>query len=354
MRFLLAFFLTVLVLVGSYLGLGLALLGAPIPAEYWVREMITIKRQLASELVAPQGRILLGGGSSTLFGVDALAASRQLDRPVFNYGLHAGLGLPTLLQAVGGAARRGDDVVLMLEPAYFRCHPKFTEWQVANLVGWDREAVTAMGPLDKLELVSAIPPAMLVQMVQARAEAHFSPERVAARMATLDDARVLDRFRKRPAPTHFEYSAYHLDERGDLQRIEGTRYSGRGVSVGQPNTVCEDTFARLAAFRDDMQAKGVRVFFANTPYIGTRETVEMSLLHKGEDIFLRQIAPLGCVIDRREDLVFPLDHFFNTALHLNEQGRARRTDLLVKALASQVLRGPCAATTAVPAAPSSS
>jgi hypothetical protein len=354
MRFLVAFFLTVLVLVGGYVGLGLALLGAPIPAEYWVREMMTIKRQLASEIVAPQGRILVAGGSSTLFGVDAEAASRRLDRPVFNYGLHAGLGLPTILQAVGSAVKRGDDVVLMLEPAYFRCHPRFTEWQVANLVGWDHEAVAAMGPLDKLELVSAIPPAMLVQMVQAKAQLRFSPDSVALRTATLDDARVLQKFRQRPVPTQFEYSAYHLDDRGDLQRIDGTRYSGRGVSVGQPNNVCDDTFARLAGFRDEMKAKGARLFFANTPYIGTPASVDMALLRKGEETFRRQMAPLGCVIDRREDLVFPLDHFFNTALHLNDVGRARRTALLVDALRTQVLGGTCGATASAPAAPSAS
>jgi hypothetical protein len=350
MRFLVAFFVTVLVLVGGYVGAGLALLGAPIPAEYWVREMITIKRQLADEIVAPQGRILLSGGSSTLFGVDADAASRRLDRPVFNYGLHAGLGLPSILKAVGGAAKRGDDVVLMLEPAYFRCHPKFTEWQVANLVGWDHDTVAAMGPLDRLELVSAIPPGMLVQMAQAKAQARFSPDRVAVRLAALDDARVLEKFRKRSAPTRFEYSAYHLNDRGDLQRIEGTRFTGRGVSVGAPNTVCEETFRQLAAFRDEMKAKGARLFFANTPYIGTPATVDMGLLRKGEETFRRQMAPLGCVIDRRQDLVFPLDHFFNTALHLNAQGRARRTELLVEALATQVLRGPCGITAAVPAA----
>lgn len=341
MRFLFAFLLTLLVLVGGYLGLGFALLGAPIPAEYWVREMITIKRQLASEIVAPRGRVLLGGGSSTLFGVDAAEASRRLDRPVFNYGLHAGLGLHSILQAVGDAARRGDDVVLLLEPAYFRCNPKFTEWQVANLVGWDHEAVAAMSPLRKLELLSAIPPGMLLQMAEAMVLIRLEPQRVAARTAVLDDAKVLERFRARPVPTTFEYSAYHLDDRGDLLRTEGTRYSGRGVSVGQPYAVCEDASAMLAAFRDEMKGKGVQVYFANTPYIGTPSTVDLGLLRKGEEAFRRQMAPLGCLIDRREDLVFPLDEFFNTALHLNEQGRARRTQLLVDALSAQALAVSC-------------
>src|ERR1035437_6583536 len=44
-------------------------LPAPISAEYWVRELIGIKRILANSIVSP--RIIILGGSSTLFSIDA-------------------------------------------------------------------------------------------------------------------------------------------------------------------------------------------------------------------------------------------------------------------------------------------
>ena len=47
------------------------LIDAPIAAEYWIAELITVKRELAKEY-AGKNKIIVAGGSSTLFSVNAL------------------------------------------------------------------------------------------------------------------------------------------------------------------------------------------------------------------------------------------------------------------------------------------
>lgn len=60
------------------------------------------------------------GGSSTTFGIDANYASEELDYPITNLGLHAGMGIEALTGFALSAATPGNLVVVMLEPSLFR------------------------------------------------------------------------------------------------------------------------------------------------------------------------------------------------------------------------------------------
>ena len=51
-------------------------LPAPLPAAYWVREMVVIKRHQADLMPSP--KIVFLGGSSVLFGIDAACDTHSL------------------------------------------------------------------------------------------------------------------------------------------------------------------------------------------------------------------------------------------------------------------------------------
>src|SRR5436190_22159736 len=76
---------------------------APIEAEYWVREMIVIKRDAALRIHAP--KIVFLGGSYTLFGIDAEKVANDLHVPAVNFGLHGGMRLEWLLNQANDVAR---------------------------------------------------------------------------------------------------------------------------------------------------------------------------------------------------------------------------------------------------------
>ena len=120
---------------------------------------------------------------------------------------------------------------------------------------------------EKLEFVSLVSPTLLGQMVVAEILKKLHPASLSDRLNSLDSSLVLSRFRARTLPSTFEYSAYNLNNHGDIQRTEGSRFKGQGYDMGSPSHVCDKTANMLSSFVDRMKKKGVQVYFANIPYI---------------------------------------------------------------------------------------
>src|SRR5262245_31518865 len=104
-------------------------LPSPIPAEYWVRELIVVKEKLV-DTICCSPRIIFLGGSSTLFGIDAEAVAAQTGLPAMNMGLHAGMRLDRVLSVGEHVVRGGDILVLPLERPYYSCGEiAWSDWQ---------------------------------------------------------------------------------------------------------------------------------------------------------------------------------------------------------------------------------
>ena len=338
MKFIQSFFVSSILACVTYYTAVFMLIDAPVPAEYWVGEMITIKKELVKEY-AGKSKIIIAGGSSTLFGIDAEYASKSLDMPVINFGLHAGLRLERILQIVSSVVEHGDLLVLPLEPPYYDCNTQLNSGHVTNIIGWDHDAWKEMNYSEKLEFVSLVSPTLLGQMLVAEILKKLHPAVISDRLTSLDRSLVLSRFRARTVPSAFEYSAYNLNSHGDMQRTEGSKFKGQGYDVSSPSHVCDKTASNLISFVDRMKKRGVQVYFANTPYIASE--VGLDTIRKGELSFRNEFVHIGCIIDNREDLIFDRKYFFNTDLHLNTEGRSLRTDAFIKAIRKNVLSGTC-------------
>jgi hypothetical protein len=338
MKFIQLFFISALTAYICYFSVVLMLIDAPVPAEYWVGEMLVIKKELVKRF-AGKNKVIFAGGSSTLFGIDAEYASEKLGLPVINFGLHAGLGPKKILKEVSTIVESGDVLILAFEPPHYGCNEKLTAWQVNNIIGWDHNAWRNMSYLEKIDFVSSVSFATFTSMIDADFQKRYYPSEVSERLATLDRATVLSRFRSRNRPTSFGYSAYLLDDFGDMQRTEGSKYFGKVVDIRKPAHICGDTKNYLIAFVNTMKKRGVRVYFANTPYIASETNIDK--LQQSELGFLGELASIGCMIDHRRDLIFDRKYFFDTSYHLNTEGRRLRTNLIIKAIHNNVLSGTC-------------
>ena len=335
MRYVQSFIVASLLACVIYYVFILILIDAPVPAEYWVAEMITIKKELVKNY-AGKNKIIIAGGSSTLFGIDAEYASRLLDMPVINFGLHAGLRLEKILQEVSTVVERGDLLILPLEPPYYY-NTELNSWHVTNIIGWDHAAWKEMSYPEKFEFVSLVSPTLFGQMFISEVLKKIYPARISDRLRSLDKSLILAKFHARTLPSVFGYSAYNLNSHGDMQRTEGSKFKGQGFNICKLNHICDKTVNNLMDFVDSMEKKGVRVYFSNTPYIASG--VDKNEVRKSELSFQKEFSSIGCFIDKREDLVFDRKYFFNTSLHLNAEGRAIRTDLLINAIRKNVLSG---------------
>ncbi|GAB3040186.1 hypothetical protein [Spirosoma pulveris] len=76
-----------------------------------------VDKQNRAESLKDRPRLLLVGGSGTAFGIDSKLLEDSLHISVVNLAIHAGLGLPFMLNQVQSIAHSGD--VVLLTPEYF-------------------------------------------------------------------------------------------------------------------------------------------------------------------------------------------------------------------------------------------
>jgi len=337
MQFLKSFFVSALIVCVAYFSILFSLIEAPVPAEYWVAEMISVKKELIRAQTG-NNKIIIAGGSSTLFGIDAEYASAQLGIPVFNFGLHAGLRLEKILREVDTVVEHGDYLILALEPSFYRCYPRWTLWQMNNVVGWDHDAWREMSYFGKIEFAATVSPGLLGQMIIATAQKMLHSPEIGRRLDALDNDLILSKFRARIMSDDFQYSAYNLDAHGDLLGTKGSRIKVPENDLSKPDHICDEAAGQLARFVEKMRVRGVQVYFANIPLYARSG---LDAMQKGESSFVRELTPIGCIIDKRENIIFDQKHFFNSVYHLNSEGRSIRTDLLIQAIRKNILSGSC-------------
>lgn len=333
-------FLTVIACAGLYFGTIIGLAPLPIKGEYWVRELVTVKRYLANQLDR-RPRIFVLGGSSALFGIDAKTASEQLGVPVLNFGSHAGLDLASILNTVRPVVTDGDAIILALEPPYY-CEEEgdISEWQARNDIAWNREAWQSMRLPQKVNAAVALNPLSFFEVVTVAAVERLRPQLLWRRQVAFDDDRVVEAFRNGQYDALAAAAGFGIDHWGDVQNARAARFVGRARDPRGLDKVCPRSFAMLQQFRSDMASRGVSIYFANTPYVDDPSINEMDI-DRADDALRLQLDPLSCFIDRRRDLLLDRRFFFDTDLHLNESGRALRTPPLVRGIHDQVLSRRC-------------
>jgi hypothetical protein len=335
MRYLATLFSAAVAAAVAYFTLALLLAPALITAEYWVREMIVVKREIARAYRGRQ-KILVAGGSGALFGVDACRLTEELGVPVLNLGLHAGLSLEQILGAARDAAERGDAVVLALEPPHYR-GTELTDWQARNMIAWEPGRWDALPIPERIRGIALAGPAVLGELAEARLRARFLPGLIRQRRDALDDRAVLARFRSAPAPAAFAYSALNLDARGDLLKAEGSKYIGiPRWSPEDERPLAPGSRELLRGFVAEMARAGVVVTFANVPYVATTG-IDREKVRSASRRFAAELAELAPMLDERDQMLFDRSLFFNTDLHLNVEGRRAWSERLIPALRERVL-----------------
>ena len=86
------------------------------PGAGWCEILYRQKRIIADRRAQFATRIILVGGSATLFGIDAELIEKKLNIPTINLGTHAGLGLRYLLKRAARISHPDD--IIILSPEY--------------------------------------------------------------------------------------------------------------------------------------------------------------------------------------------------------------------------------------------
>jgi hypothetical protein len=323
-----------------YYSLIFTLFPTPVAAEYWVRELLVFKRDIAKNL-AGQPKIIVASGSSTLFNVDTNILSAALKRPTINLGLMGGLPLDTILEEINTVSTPGDLVIMALEPDYYcrEANPGYDPWQMRNAIAWNHSFWQSKSFFQQLALIPALGATFPLEMLQARLDILLKPELLAPRLAALDDAQIIAKFSNRSSvPVEPIYSIYNMDGLGNVKSVHESSYTGPPQRADEDTKICPQTLKRLTDFVDALKSRKISVVFANTPYMSFDglDLVKVADSSKRFAAALKGIAP---VIDDRTELIFSRDHFFDSVMHLNATGRQLRTQrLLARIQAAQLIQ----------------
>lgn len=307
---------------------------SPIRAEYWMHEVMVVKRHLSTVIASP--KIVIIGGSSTLIGIDARQISDRLQIPALNYGLHAGMRLTALLEEADHAVKQNDILVMALEPVYYQSDGSWTNWQLRNALAWDRRQFSETSFPEKIRATfEGGSPSMSLEMIADKIYSAIAPSAFLPRSKALDDdGKILARFERGALRTEvFKYSAYNLNPQGDLANpVSNLRFAGPAIPATWPGSFSAYAKSVLSSFVAEMRQRRVRVVVAHAPYIvdppGPTEGWQ-----DAERDFAQDVKEIGAeLLDGREELFLPRGDFLNSELHLNEQGRRTRTDRMIASL----------------------
>jgi hypothetical protein len=308
---------------------------APLPAEYWIREFIIVKKYQADMLPSP--KLIFSGGSCTLFGIDAAEVQKQLNLPAINLGLHASMRLEDHLALARAVAKPGDTLILSLEPAYYDTYTTtWTTWNLRNALAWNPHAIDRLSHLRRLQLYAQSSDLSISwDLLMTKLTGPFYPEDIDRRLATLAPVQdIVDRYRaNRESSTTFQYDVSNLDPNGDLlhTQSDGPLFQGDTWAPTRPVTISPYAEGLLVPFLAEMKNRGVHVIFDYTPYLVYQTPGDD--WKQDETKFQAEIHRIGGeLLEQRDAFFYPNTLFFNSNLHLNEQGRQLRTQTLIDAL----------------------
>ncbi len=290
--------------------------------QYPVRQNFlaaSLDKQALIRTQAPP-RLIFIGGSSMAFGVNSEQIAKACGRRPVNMGLHAALGLKFMLREAKPHIQRSDWIVVAPEYQQFVRMAGQSEMLV-NMVEIDPSNARL---LDAGQWAAALDRGVIQRAGKMTRAVIGRPGRF-LRKNTM--ART----------TRMYYRRGGFNANGDMVAHLGVQPRGmteRQFSFRYRDELVQETIKQINEFAKFAEARGAKVFFSHPPL--PREVFEPNRA---------QIDPLEKEINAKlaipqldtvAELVFPIDHFFDTWYHLGALGVERRSQLLALRMAEQM------------------
>ena len=263
-------------------------------------------------------RLILIGGSSMAFGVDSARVAAACGRRPVNMGLHGALGLKFMLHEAAPGVQRGDWIIIAPEYQQFsRLHGQSET--LMNMVEIDPANARL---LDSHQWAEAFDYGILQRFGKVTRTVLGRPGRF-FREGTI-------------AATRPYHRRIGFNENGDMVAhltMKSPKMTEQPFKFRYRDERAQETIKLINRFTREAEAKGAKVFFSH-PAI-PEEVLALSgvdLERLEAELAAKLIPPR---LDRVEELVFPIDQFFDTCYHLAAPGVERRTQLLAARMAEQ-------------------
>lgn len=246
-------------------------------------------------------KIVLVGNSNLAFGIDSAAIEEAFGMPVVNMGMHGGVGNPLNEQAALQNVCEGDIVILSY--SNFDDGDVIKNQQLAWITIENHyELWNYIRPKDWPAMIKAYPTYLkgcLGLWCQG--------------IGNMDDGN--------------EYSRQAFNEYGDNIYDRPNLVTGTNLNEVHIPQIGDETIERINALNQELTSQGATLLVTAYPSPICENTPSVSEFQSFQDDIEER---LDCpVISRYEDYIMDGDLFYNTYLHLNNQGVQVRTELLI-------------------------
>lgn len=259
----------------------------------------------AARLRSVEGpKIVLIGNSNLAFGMDSQMLEEAFSMPVVNMGLHGGVGNVFNEQAARLNVTPGD--------IYVVCHSNYDDTDAIKNpeLAWITienhfELYKLIRPKDWWDMIRAYPTYLRKCLGQWRNES--------------GNQETNDCYRRSA------FNAY-----GDIYYPRPQSEEGIDFSPVAIHHINETTAKRLNTLYDDLQKQGADMVVAGYPIVEYEGTPERAAYDEmGQEI---ADALDAAVISDFNDYRYPTSYFYNTYMHLTDEGTKARTQQLIKDL----------------------
>ncbi len=298
-------------LLAAVLGLGLTVRDVVYERSFlasWPQK----QKAAVSEL---RRKVLFIGGSGVLFSCSAHSATKALGIPSINLGLHAGVGIPYLMDLADPLLRKNDIAVII---------PEYDHFGTANYFG--------VGSTELAFMVIELRPIPLPDDFHLRLKiARFAPVYLAKRLVN----RVLSLLfpgTLLPPPAYRKEAIVGLGDL-DTSLASGHRSVPVELQLGEVDNDAVQDFARHVR---DLQKRSIQVIVAPPPL----EQRNYRRVAQQADAIWSALKNAGLpVFGETSEAVFADSLFLDTHYHLNLKGRTRYEPWLFRLLNLNIVRG---------------
>ena len=298
---------------GFYLNLGV-----PTDGAKWNYQVNEKKRLLAEKSPAP--KLLLVGGSATLFGISAKQIQEQTGWPTVSLATHAGLGTAYILYTGRRVAKPGDVVLLTLEYELYWYGKVEQGWAAVSLIEY---------------LIAGEPSFFLKELTP---EEQWNVFMLTSNRRLIRGLKHRSR-REWPEGSFEVYDIRNINEWGDQAghldakkpaRRESAMQSKTSLSYGMPAQ--PKGFPLVEAFCKWAQTNHVTVL-ATFPNMCDAPEYHTPLAQETIKRIKQLYAGLNVpVLGEYTDALLPREQFYDTIYHPTEEAARARTERLARQL----------------------
>ncbi len=273
------------------------------------------KRAAARKIDA--GKMVVIGGSASLYGIDTNVLEACLHMPTLNFASHAALPLDYHFYEAKRVLEKGDTALLVSEYIYYELPLKINSVSANYLLNRSGKFLDKINKDRRAEIMLAAPLSMLP-------DAFFSYDEETAnrfRKAAMRASQMLD--------SRGNMTGHHRATREPVQLAAVT-------SLGPIQLLCQPgTNVQLREIKDFAkwcEKKGIRMYvsFPNTVHCSEYDT-PLALQAQSELVETLKSQGIG-VIGKPADFFYPADDFYDSNYHLTTEAAHKRSTKLCELL----------------------